>query len=264
MSDIVTTDHWITHPSGRIFARQWRPADSEPATAPLVLMHDSLGCVALWRDFPALLATVTKRRVIAYDRLGFGRSDARTGRPARDFVAEEARSVFPVVREQLGIAGFVIAGHSVGGGMAIEIAARESADCVALVTMAAQVFAEDRTLAGIGAAAELFRDPAQVERLARYQGANAAWALDAWIGNWLSPEFSDWTLADVLPRVTCATLAIHGEHDEYGSLAHPTRIQACVVGPVCVECLPGGGHFPHREQPDHVARLIAALLANLP
>ena len=263
MSGIVATDRWIVHPSGRLFARQWRPEGAEHAGAPLVLLHDSLGCVELWRDFPALLAAATGRRVIAYDRLGFGRSDARVGRPSKDFVAEEATTILPALREQLAIGRFVAVGHSVGGGMAVEIAAHEPADCEALVTMAAQAFVEDRTIAGLRIAQAQFRDPAQVERLARYHGDKAAWALDAWLGQWLDPAFAAWSLAEALPRVACPTLAIHGEQDEYGSVAHPQRIAGGVSGRALVEILPGAGHVPHREKPDLVVRLIADFLSGV-
>lgn len=264
MSVPIVTDHWIVLPAGRAFARQWQPEGATPARAPLLLMHDSLGCVELWRDFPAQLAAAAGRRVVAYDRLGFGRSGARVGRPSRDFVAEEAVTTLPTLREQMGLGRFVVAGHSVGGGMAVEIAARESADCEALVTMSAQAFVEDRTLAGLRVARAQFADPAQVERLARYHGDKAAWALDAWLGQWLDPAFATWTLAAALPRVTCPVLAIHGEQDEYGSAAHPRRIVDGVAGPARLEMLPDVGHVPWREQPALVVSLIADFLAAVP
>ena len=263
MSAIVSTDHWIASPNGRMFAREWRAEGVEHASAPLVLLHDSLGCVELWREFPALLAATTSRRVIAYDRLGFGRSDARTARPSRNFVAEEATTGLPAVREQLGIARFVAIGHSVGGGMAVHIAAQEPGECVALVTLSAQAFVEDRTIAGLRVAQQHFADPVQVERLSRYHGDKAAWALDAWLGTWLDPAYADWTLADVLPRVRCPVLAVHGAQDEYGSPAHPTSIGELAGGPAQVEILEGVGHLPHRERPELVVRLIADFLARI-
>lgn len=260
---IATTDHWIVHPGGRLFARQWLREPAGVELASVVLLHDSLGCVELWRDFPASLAAATGRRVIAYDRLGFGRSDARIGRPPTDFIAQEASATWPLVRAQLGIGRFAVVGHSVGGGMAVEIAAHDAADCVALVTMAAQAFVEDRTLAGLRVARRQFEDPAQVERLARYHGDKAAWALDAWLGRWLDPAFAAWTLDTALPRVACPVLAIHGDQDEYGSAAHPRRIVEGVAGPSRLEMLAGGGHIPYREQPELVTRLIADFIAPL-
>jgi pimeloyl-ACP methyl ester carboxylesterase len=254
-------DRWIEHPHGRIHARRWSP---EQATdlAPIVMLHDSLGSVALWRTLPAELSRATAREVVAYDRLGFGKSDPRVGRPGRGFVGEEATDVLPVLREQLRIGKFVAFGHSVGGGMAIHAAAAWPADCVALVTIAAQVFAEERTLEGIRAAQVLFEDPAQVERLAKYHGDKARWVLDAWIGTWLDPAFAQWSLADVLARVTCPVLAIHGEVDEYGSTRHAETIVRLVGGSARVELLPGGGHMPHREEPARVVALVAQFLAD--
>ena len=258
MPAIATLDHWIACPTGRLFAREWFPAAA--ARAPIVLMHDSLGCVDLWRDFPASLAAATGRRVIAYDRLGFGRSDSRDARPSFDFVAEEATTGFAALCEQLGVGRFAVVGHSVGGGMAVEIAARCAADCEALVTLSAQAFVEERTLAGLRAAREHFQDAERVARLARYHGDKAAWALDAWLGTWLDPAFRDWSLDAALPRVACPVLAIHGEQDEYGSPAHPARIAEGVAGPARAVVLPGVGHVPHREQPAQVIRLISDFL----
>lgn len=231
---------------------------------PIVLLHDSLGSVALWRDFPGQLAAATGRRVVAYDRLGFGQSDVRTDRPSIDFVGEEATLYFPAVREQLGLARFVALGHSVGGGMAIHCAAADPDACEALVTIAAQVFAEERTLEGIRAAKEQFRDPAQVQRLARYHGERTAWVLDAWIGNWLHPDFADWNLLEVLPRVACPVLALHGDSDEYGSTRHPTLIGERSGGSAQVAILPETGHVPHRERPQVVLQRIGEFLAALP
>jgi pimeloyl-ACP methyl ester carboxylesterase len=256
-------DQWLEHPQGRIFTRRWTPADSEEPTPrpPIVLLHDSLGAVALWRDFPAALSQATGRDVIAYDRLGFGKSDRRSGRLAPGFVAEEASTGFPLLREQLGFQEFVAFGHSVGGGMAIHCAAAFGAECEALVTISAQAFAEERTLEGIRAAKEQFKDPAQVERLARYHGDKARWVLDAWIETWLDPAFASWSLADVLPRVACPVLAIHGDLDEFGSTKHPEMIGALASGEVRAEILPGVGHVPHREQPALVLKLVSGFLA---
>ncbi|MFT3720595.1 alpha/beta fold hydrolase [Pseudorhodoferax sp.] len=253
-------DHWIATPAGRLFARSWQPA-AAGAAAPLLLQHDSLGCVELWRDFPAALAGATGRRVLAYDRLGFGRSDPRAGALPPDFVAREAREQVPLVLQALAVDRFVALGHSVGGGMSVETAAAHPARCTALVTISAQAFAEDRTLAGVRAAREVFRQPDQLDRLARYHGAKARWVLDAWTETWLSPAFAGWTLDAALARLGCPVLAIHGDRDEYGSTAHPQRIAARAAGPVQQLVVEGGGHLPHREQPERVLAAVARFLA---
>ena len=257
------TDHWIHHPAGRVFVRDWLAPPGAGATLPpLVLLHDSLGCVELWRDFPALLRAATGRRVMAYDRLGFGRSDARTAPPSLDFIAEEAAVWLALLREASGLGRFVVLGHSVGGGMAAHIAAQWPDDCAALVTIAAQAFVEERTLQGLRAARASFAEPGALDRLARYHGDKARWVLSAWLDTWLAPAFADWSLDDVLPAVRCPLLALHGELDEYGSAAHPRRLGGLSGGPANVEIIPGVGHVPHRERPGEIVRRVADFLAS--
>jgi len=257
-------ERWIATPHGRLFARRWPGGDGagvEPA--PIVLLHDSLGSVELWREFPARLAAASGRAVIAYDRLGFGRSDPHPGRLDAGFIAAEAGDGFACVRDAFALERFVVFGHSVGGGMAVGCAARWPAQCRALITESAQAFVEERTREGILAARAAFARPGQVERLGKYHGDKAAWVLSAWIDTWLSPPFADWNLDPELVRVTCPTLAIHGERDEYGSVRHPERIVAGVRGPARLRVLDGCGHVPHREREDEVLALIAAWLAPL-
>src|SRR3954469_25243049 len=119
----VHTDTRVDVQGGALFTRQWRPA-GVAGECPLVLLHDSLGCVELWRDFPATLAQQLARPVVAYDRLGFGRSSPRDELPAPDFIREEAEEGLPVVLRGLGIADFALFGHSVGGAMALVVASR--------------------------------------------------------------------------------------------------------------------------------------------
>lgn len=260
---MTTSDHLVATPAGQLFARSWTPEGAAADTAPVLLFHDSLGSVALWRDFPAALAQATGRRVVAYDRLGFGQSDAcgETLTPA--FVRHEAQANVPALAEQLDMARFVAFGHSVGGAMAVETAAAFGERCTALVTESAQTFAEDRTLEGIRVAKAQFTEPGQIERLARYHGDKARWVLAAWTETWLSPAFADWSIHAVLPAVRCPVLAIHGEDDVYGSLVHPRRIAASVAGTAETLLLPGCGHVPHREQPQPVLAAVARLLAGV-
>ncbi|HWK73872.1 MAG TPA: alpha/beta hydrolase [Povalibacter sp.] len=253
---------WIDTRHGRLFAKTWssEPPDSGDQ-APIVLFHDSLGCVELWRDFPERLSQATGRSVVAYDRLGFGRSDPHPGRLNDDFVQAEAREALPAVLDQLGIASFVAFGHSVGGGMAVVCAGEFQSRCRALITVAAQSFVEDRTLNGIRVAQQSFEQAGQLERLRKYHGDKAEWVLSAWIDTWLAPEFAQWNLDADLSRVHCPALIIHGEDDEYGSVQHPKRIASMIRGPATVEILANCAHVPHREKPGAVMNLIGGFLA---
>jgi pimeloyl-ACP methyl ester carboxylesterase len=255
-------DRLIETNAGAMFARLWwnRP-DLEGAPSPLLLFHDSLGCVDLWRGFPEALSAATDRPVIAHDRIGFGRSDPYPGELPSDFISMEATSSVPLLQRDFGFATFVACGHSVGGGMAIETAARLPKDCLAVATMGAQAFVEERTLAGIRLAKAGFTGPEGLARLERYHGDKARWVVDAWTETWLSPAFAGWTLDTALARVTCPVLAIHGEDDEFGSAAHPHRISA---GRGQAELLSGVGHNPHREAEGTVLELIRTFLQDLP
>ncbi|PVE23559.1 alpha/beta hydrolase [Microvirga sp. KLBC 81] len=248
----------ISLEEGRLFAKTWtQEGDAPDRIAPILLFHDSLGCIDLWRSFPKHLAATTRRRVIAYDRLGFGRSDPYPGKLGSDFIRREAQHIVPQLCAQIGIAEFIACGHSVGGGMAVETAAYFQARCRALVTIAAQAFVEDRTLDGIRIAQGSFQDPANLARLAKYHGDKAAWAVSAWIETWLSPEFAHWTLDAALAAVHCPVLAVHGEQDEYGTSEHPKRIAA---GRGTAHILPNTGHVPHREREEFLIDTIQQFL----
>lgn len=247
-----------------MFARIWSTGDERSELrdgSPIVLFHDSLGCIELWRSFPEHLCVATGRPVVAYDRLGFGRSDPFRGEWTTRFIREEANTFFPLLREQLGIHSFIAMGHSVGGAMAALVAAAFPAACRALVTESAQAFVEDRTLRGICEAKAAFQDRGQLERLERYHGDKARWVLDAWTETWLSPEFRSWSLAADLSEVLCPALVIHGEDDEFGSVRHPLTIAEAIAGETRVEILQGCRHVPHREAEAAIIALIKDFLA---
>ena len=251
MPEFAIEDRWIDSPWGRLFSRRWCPA-AAPPNPPIVLLHDSLGCVTPWRDFPARLAATTQRQVIAYDRLGYGQSDPHPGRNPYDFIHAEPQRSFAALREVYQLERFALLGHSVGGGMAIACAAHYGEACEALISEAAQAFVEQRTLQGVRAARQAFAPQDQVERLAKYHGDKSAWVLSAWLDTWLAEDFAGWNLDAALRQVHSPLLALHGDSDEYGSAAHPQRIVALANGPTELALLPDCGHVPHKEQADQV------------
>jgi pimeloyl-ACP methyl ester carboxylesterase len=250
---------FVDAPGGQLFVRTWKPM-SALDQPPLILLHDSLGCVDLWRDFPVALSRRLARTVIAYDRLGFGRSDKQNDILGQHFIREEAEVYFPAVVHALGLSDYLLFGHSVGGAMALTAAARHQAACMSVISESAQAFVQEQTIAGIRAAKTLFESPAQFERLVRLHGDKAEWVLRAWTEVWLSPEFTDWTLDSELPQVRCPVLAIHGDRDEYGSVEFPRRICERVGGPAELSILAECGHVPHREQPLQVLERMAMFL----
>lgn len=255
---LETRDALVDVRGGRIAVRQWRPSLGS-GTAPIVLLHDSLGSVDQWREFPETLARTLRRPVVAYDRLGHGRSSERRDVPSVGSIRREAEVCFPALRRALGLGEFILFGHSIGGVMSLLIASGD-ADCRAVISESAQAFIEDRTLAGVRQAKEQFEDPAQLDRLKRWHGDKAESVLGAWTGLWLSPHVAGWTLEPDLPRVRCPVLAIHGDRDEFGSVRSPELICRTVAGPAELCILEDCGHVPHREKSDAVLERVAAFL----
>jgi pimeloyl-ACP methyl ester carboxylesterase len=262
MKPVVTSEHYVDVPGGSVYVKFWTPHEAlDPA--PLILFHDSLGSVQSWRDFPARLAEELGRRVIAYDRLGFGRSTGRSDLPSIHFIREEAELVFPAMRDSLGLGRYVLFGHSVGGGMAVSCAGRFARDCQGVITEAAQAFVEPRTRAAIVQAKARLQDPAAFARLERYHADKATWVLRAWTELWLSSDFASWSLERELPRMRCPLLAIHGDRDEYGSVRFPEMLCELAGGPAQKLILRDCGHVPHRERPDLVLAEVARFLTSI-
>lgn len=258
-----TADLFVLVPGGEVFVRTWVPSVLTQEI-PLVLLHDSLGSVELWRDFPAALADSTGRKVIAYDRLGFGKSSLLTQRPPRSFIWDEGAMHLPALLERLEIEEFCLLGYSVGGSMALCAAAAHPARCRAVVTIAAQMFVEDRTLRGIEAAMERFAKPEAMARLEKWHGPRAGWILDAWFEVWRAPDYQDWSMTETLPGVRCPVLAIHGDQDEFGSVAFLELIRDRSGGPVEVVVMEGCGHMPQRERREETLALVKEFLEQAP
>lgn len=255
-------DRWVATPKGRVFTRTWETPHLT-SDVPIVLFHDSLGCVDLWRSFPAALCTATQQRVIAYDRLGFGRSDACSAPPPLSFIDDEPFASFAALHKAFQLTRFVALGHSVGGCMAVHCAGQYAEQCLGLITIAAQAFNEPRTRHGIEEAQAVFQQPEQFAKLAKYHGDKARWVLNGWTDTWLHPAFEHWSLTPALERVHCPTLVLHGEKDEYGSHRQPECITRTVSAAAHCAMLPGIGHVPHREVEAVVVNYVSEFIARL-
>jgi len=255
---ITSEELFVEIEGGTLYIKKWIP-EKIKCTSPIVLMHDSLGCVDLWRDFPEQLARASSRIVIAYDRLGFGRSSINKQSPSIDFIWQEADCFFHEIKIAVQFSQYYLFGHSVGGAMAIEIAAIDKG-CLGVITESAQSFVEDLTIKGIREAKTIFQQPEQMERLKKWHGNKANWVLKAWVDVWLSSEFSTWSLEPRIGQITCPVLALHGDNDEYGSIAFPKFITSKVSGKSRMIILENCGHVPHKEKADEVIDHTASFL----
>jgi pimeloyl-ACP methyl ester carboxylesterase len=227
----------------------------------VVFLHDSLGCVETWRDFPQRLSERTGLDALIYDRRGYGQSSPFSGeaRTVR-YLHQEAELLF-LLLDTLAIERVVLFGHSDGGSISLIAAAQRPLRIEAVITEGAHVFVEEVTLAGIRHARTLLASTDLGRRLESYHGAKAGAVAAAWIDTWLSPEFRDWNIESCLPRIVCPVLAIQGSEDEYGT---PAQVMAIVAGigprarPLFV---PGVGHTPHRDAAGAVLDASAGFLA---
>lgn len=223
----------------------------------LVLLHEGLGSVGLWRGFPAGLNRVTGRRVIAFSRYGHGRSEPPPRPRTPAFFNQEALSVLPALLTQLGVSEPVLVGHSDGASIALIHAAHHPVSAVVL--LAPHVIVEDEAVREIRATRETYVSGELRERMARHHDHpdTAFWD---WCNVWLDPAFRTWTLEEEASRLTAPTLLIQGAEDPYGSLAQLDSIQARAPGPTRRLVLPGG-HSPHLEHEDRVVLAIDAFLS---
>lgn len=230
------------------------PGTSEGA--PLVLLHEGLGSVGLWRDFPAQLQAATGRRLIAFSRYGHGRSapPPRPRTPA--FFHEEALDVLPELLSALGVSEPVLVGHSDGASIGLIHAAHHPV--TALVLLAPHVFVEGICVTAIRGTRGTFVKGELRARMARHHDDPDA-AFWGWCDVWLDPAFLQWSLEEESAMLTAPALLIQGADDPYGTLAQIDRIQALARGPVQRLVLPGG-HSPHLEHGPEVTQAVAAFL----
>ncbi len=234
-----------------------------PGRPSLVLLHDSLGCIALWRDFPRLLGEATHCNVIAYDRPGYGRSGPFVV-PVRDktYLEQEA-DMLAALLEYWHIERPVLFGHSDGGSIALIAAAKYAPKIAAVITEGAHIFVEDITLSGIRQAVIDYQTTELPLKLARYHGDKTEAMFRAWADTWLSDAFRDWNISSWLPGVICHSLIIQGEGDEYGTIKQVEDIVRLTTGKSMPLIIPGVQHSPHREVPRLIIDKAATFMAEL-
>jgi pimeloyl-ACP methyl ester carboxylesterase len=232
----------------------------------IVLLHEGLGSLAMWRDFPARLCAALGCRGLVYSRPGYGRSTPRPADEtwAPDYLQRQALELLPALLDALGVRRpCVLFGHSDGGSIALIHAARFPGRVAAAVVLAPHIFVEPVALAGIRATRAGYLATAELrQRLARYHD-DVDSAFFGWNDAWLAPAFAAWNIEALLADIRCPVLAIQGHEDEYGTMAQIDGIAARVPGTTLLK-LTDCGHVPHRDRPDAVIEATRALLAGLP
>ena len=220
----------------------------------LVFLHEGLGSVSHWKDFPARVAAATGCGVTVYSRYGSGRSDLLTDARGVRYMHDEALHSLPDLLAKLEIEKPILVGHSDGASIALVYAGAH--DRVrGLVVLAPHVFVEDLSVASIAEAKVKFETTNMPEKLARHHH-DAARTFWGWNNIWLHPEFRRWNIEEYLPRIKCPILVIQGLDDEYGTMAQVEAIERQSGGPVEVVRLADCKHSPQRDQPEATLEAI--------
>jgi pimeloyl-ACP methyl ester carboxylesterase len=225
----------------------------------LVLLHEGLGSVGLWRGLPQKLHDATGLQVLAFSRFGHGQSDPPPRPRTPTFMHEEALEVLPEVLAAAGIERPLLVGHSDGASIALIHAASHPVSGLAL--MAPHVFVEQICVDAIRETRRAFNQDGLRERMARHHRAPGV-TFSGWADVWLDPEFRAWNLESLLPRIQAPALLIQGRDDEYGTLAQIDAIERGIGGPV-ERLVVSGGHSPHLEHPDEVPAAIVRFIERL-
>jgi len=222
----------------------------------MVFLHEGLGSVSLWKDFPDQLCTHLGMRGLVYSRPGYGKSTPRAADEhwATDFMHRQAYEVLPMLLAQLNVQNPWLLGHSDGASIALLYAAQFPAALRGAIVVAPHLFVEDISIQSIRQAREAYLRHGLRERLSRHHD-DVDSAFFGWNDIWLSERFKDWNIEAVLPSIRCPLLALQGAQDEYGSLAQIMRIRE-LLSAAEVITLANCGHSPHRDQ---AAELIAAV-----
>ena len=227
----------------------------------IVMLHEGLGSIALWKDFPLRLAARTGCRVLAYSRYGHGSSDKLAEKRAVDFMHHEGEVVLPELLEKLNIGHPILLGHSDGGSIALICAGRYPGRVRALILEAAHVFVEDLSVESIVAAKVAYQTTNLRNKLGIYHDDVDA-TFWGWNDIWLDPRFRSWNIESYLESICCPILCIQGEQDEYGTRAQVEAIRARVAETEIV-MLPNCAHSPHRDQREATLEKMAEFVASM-
>jgi pimeloyl-ACP methyl ester carboxylesterase len=245
----------VVKAAGRSLSYEWIEGDGRGKPT-LVFLHEGLGSIRQWRDFPVKVVAATGCRALVYDRYGYGQSDVlEEPRRGVRFMHDDALVALPELRKKLGVDDAILIGHSDGASIAL-IHAGAGYPARGIAAMAPHVFIEPVCIRSIRDAIQAFETTDLPEKLARYH-RDARKTFYGWADVWTEENFKRWDIRiEYLSRIKSPVLAIQGYDDEYGTMAQLDDIARHVAGPCELLKLEGCGHTPFRDQPE---KTLAAL-----
>lgn len=252
--------HGFVQVAGRNIEYQLIPAHQLNRPT-LVFLHEGLGSVAMWRDFPAKVAAATGCRTLVYSRYGYGQSDVLETPFTVRYMHDEALLALPRLLDKLDIKKPILIGHSDGGSIALIHAGGARREVAGLVLMAPHVFVEDISVESIAKAKVAFETTDLAQKLAKYHRdpVKTFWG---WNDIWLHADFRAWNIEEYLPDIRCPLLAIQGCDDEYGTMAQIEAIAAVVPDAEILE-LADCRHSPHKDQPQATLEAMAGFIERI-
>lgn len=227
----------------------------------LVFLHEGLGSVAQWGDFPGTLCRRTRCPGLIYDRQGHGRSSAQSQARTDRYLHEHGQNELPqVLAALIPDQRFLLVGHSDGGSIALIYGAQQPAGLLAIITEAAHVMVEQVTVDGVKKAQEAWRQGKLKKGLARHHGEKSEALFQAWAETWTSASFRSWSIEDLLPAVSVPLLVLQGRDDQYGTKAQVDRIVDCTGGPATPILMEDCGHSPHLDFPELTLDLMTCFV----
>ncbi|SFG93161.1 Lysophospholipase, alpha-beta hydrolase superfamily [Duganella sp. CF458] len=233
--------------------------EGDPTKPLMVFLHEGLGCIGMWKEFPERLCAATGCAGLVYERQGYGRSSPQPALRSIHYLHQFALVELPALMERLAPGReHIVVGHSDGGSIALIYAAARPPGLRGVITAAAHVFVEDVTIEGIHIVLAA-HSPGKMRALARYHGEKAEQVFSSWADTWLAPWFRQWNIEYLLPAIACPLLAMQGSDDHYGSAAQLDAIEGGTPGARQL-LLPGCGHSPHIEQPETTLQAMATFI----
>jgi pimeloyl-ACP methyl ester carboxylesterase len=236
-------------------------AHPRPGAPALVFLHEGLGSVSMWRDFPQRVADASGCEAIVFSRHGYGRSTPITEPRTPRYMHDEALVALPALLDALGVDAPFLFGHSDGGSIALIHAGGAGRPLAGIIVMAPHVLVEEVSVTSIEQAKVAYRNTDLKSRLGRYH-ADVDSTFRGWNDIWLHPEFRNWNIEEYLPTIACPVMAIQGEDDEYGTMDQIERI-ARGAPDVDLVKLADCRHSPHKDQPEAVIEAVAGFVARI-
>ncbi|MGO1119365.1 alpha/beta fold hydrolase [Rhodovibrionaceae bacterium A322] len=259
----VTVRQWqeVKKVAGKNLLLQWLCPEGKAVCGPtLVFLHEGMGSIRQWKDYPERLVAATGLPGLVFDRCGYGGSDPLTLPRPLDYLRQEGEMALPALFSSVEVTDPILVGHSDGGSIALYYAAACPDATRAVITEAAHVFVEPETLAGIEEATGFWQHDWFRKGLTKYHGDKAETVFRSWSDTWLTPAFSELDMVPNLPRITAPVLALQGQEDQYGTEKQVTAIVEGVAGRGVPLMLPDCKHVPHLEASEATLAAMVSFL----